>query len=261
MPINPATGARTGTSPVVQKNASFTRPANTTQYAAGDVVAPVTSTITGATNANPSVITTSAAHGLVNDDRVTIAGSVGNTAINGNFKVVVITATTFSLKTEAGVAVAGNGAWTSGGTVQKMLRFADVVPTVGGGGVISAVKLQVRNATVTAGTFRVRFFKKPHTQIADNAAYTLLDANKADDVGYVDLTILTTDGAGSDMSEVIALLAQPLPFTCDAARTDLFADITALGTFTPASGDTFRLEITVRRHDVPGTSVISTTGN
>lgn len=257
MGYNTVTGAVIPDSPMIQKNTSFTRPANTTQYAVGDSVAPATSTITGATNANPSVVTTSAAHGLATGDRVTIAGSVGNTAINGNFQVVVLTATTFSLKTEAGVAVAGNGAWTSGGTVQKMLRFADVVPAAGGSGSIVGIRLQVRNGTVTAGTFRIRFYTEPVTQIADNAAFTLLDANRDKRVGYYDLPILVTDGAGSDSAEVNVTLDQPLPFTCAPTRTDLFASIIALGAFTPASGDTFKLEVTIKRDQVPGTTKLS----
>ncbi len=249
--FNPITGAPLAESPMIQKSVSFTRPANTTAYTIGDVVAPVTATITGATNANPSVVTTSAAHGLATGDRVTIAGSVGNTAINGTFQVVVLTATTFSLKTEAGVAVAGNGAWTSGGTVQKLLRFTDVVPAPGGSGAIVAVRLIAKSGTVTLGTFRVRFFTEPVAQIADNAAFTLLDANRDKRAGYVDLTIVVTDGAGSDSSEVNVLLDQPLPFTCAATRTDLFASIIALGAYVPESGETFKLEITIRRDQIP----------
>jgi len=246
--FNTATGQRMDQSPMVQKVASFTRPANATQYAAGDAVSPVTLTVTAASNASPIVITTSAPHGLATGDRVFIAAVGGNTNANGIRRVTVLTATTFSLQNEiTGAAIAGNAAYTAGGTVQPYLRFADVVPSNGGSGSIVAVRLQVRNATVTAGTFRVRFYTAPVDQIADNAAFTLLDANKAKRIGYVDLTILTTEGAGSDSSEVVALLAQPLPFTCEAARADLFAQITTLGTFTPAASDTFRLELTIRR--------------
>lgn len=65
--------------------------------------------ITSSTNANPSVITATA-HGLLTNDRVYIAGHTTNTAINGIFKVVKITADTFSLVDEyTGVAIAGNG--------------------------------------------------------------------------------------------------------------------------------------------------------
>jgi hypothetical protein len=71
--------------------------------------------VTNATNANPIVITTSAAHGLTTGDLVAIGGIVGNTAANnaGAVAVTVLTSTTFS------VAIAGNGAYVSGGYVIK----------------------------------------------------------------------------------------------------------------------------------------------
>jgi hypothetical protein len=69
--------------------------------------------VTAATNANPIVVT-STAHGLTTGDVVFIAGAVGNTAANGVFTATVVDANTFS------IAVAGNGAWSSGGTVKKV---------------------------------------------------------------------------------------------------------------------------------------------
>lgn len=250
---NSITGAVIPDSPTIQKNVSFSRPANTTTYTIGDAVAPATTAITAATNASPAVIT-SVAHGLATGDRVTIAASGGNTAINGDWVVTVLTVDTFKISTEAGYLagsfVAGNGAWTSGGTVQRMLRLADVVPYNGGSGSIVAIRLTVSSATVTLGTFRIRFFNSPVSQIADNAAWTLLDANKTKRSGYVDLSIVATDGSGSDSAEVMNVLSQPLPFVCDASRADLFLQVSALGAYVPESGDAFRIEVTIRRDQV-----------
>ncbi len=67
-------------------------------------------TITGATNANPIVITTTAAHGLTTGETVTIAGVTGNTNANGTWVVTVLTSTTFS------IPAVGNGSYISGGT-------------------------------------------------------------------------------------------------------------------------------------------------
>ena len=64
--------------------------------------------ITGATNVNPIVIT-STGHGLTSGDSVVISGVLGNTAANGTKTVTVVNANTFS------IATAGNGAYTSGG--------------------------------------------------------------------------------------------------------------------------------------------------
>ncbi len=76
-------------------------------------------TITDATNATPIVVTSSA-HGLKNGDMVTISGVGGNTAANGDHVVSNQTANTFELETLAFVDVAGNGAYTSGGTVDAV---------------------------------------------------------------------------------------------------------------------------------------------
>jgi hypothetical protein len=48
---------------------------------------------------------------------VTIAGVEGNTNTNGDWRVTNADANSFELYTEAGVASAGNSAYTTGGTV------------------------------------------------------------------------------------------------------------------------------------------------
>lgn len=75
--------------------------------------------ITGATNANPIVITSNG-HGLTNGLRVVVAGVGGNTAANGTWTVASVTANTFAL-----TSAIGNGAYTSGGTwhVVGMYRY------------------------------------------------------------------------------------------------------------------------------------------
>lgn len=70
-----------------------------------------TGTITGATNANPTVIT-STGHGLVTGVKVTIANIGGNTGANGTNDVTVLTSNTFSIP----VNTAAGGAYTTGGT-------------------------------------------------------------------------------------------------------------------------------------------------
>lgn len=72
--------------------------------------------ITGATNANPSVLT-STSHGLTVNDIVCVGKVGGNLSVNGVFKVnTVPDANTFTLKTlRDGLVVQGSGAYTSGG--------------------------------------------------------------------------------------------------------------------------------------------------
>lgn len=77
---------------------------------------------TGATNASPIVITC-ASHGLATGNIVQHQGFAGNLAANGGpFYVKVLTANTYALYTDTAllVPVAGNGAYTSGGTIQPI---------------------------------------------------------------------------------------------------------------------------------------------
>ncbi len=76
-------------------------------------------TITDATNATPIVIT-SVGHGLKSGDGTVQTSVGGNTAANGDFIITRLTSDTYSLQTLAHVDVAGNGAYTSGGTVDKV---------------------------------------------------------------------------------------------------------------------------------------------
>ncbi len=72
-----------------------------------------TFTVTGATNANPIVITTSVAHPFVTGNSVIVRNVAGNTAANGTFTITKLTATTFSL-----TGAVGNGTFTgTAGTV------------------------------------------------------------------------------------------------------------------------------------------------
>ncbi|MEK6323634.1 MAG: hypothetical protein AABN33_18490 [Acidobacteriota bacterium] len=76
-------------------------------------------TVSGATNATPIVITTTTNHGLTDSAKVVIISVGGNTAANGTFWVDNLSSTTFALYSNPQLtsAVAGNGAYTSGGTV------------------------------------------------------------------------------------------------------------------------------------------------
>lgn len=73
-----------------------------------NAVQPVT--ISSSTNATPSVVTTSGAHGILAGQRVFIQGHATNTAINGIFLAKAVTSTTITLGDEISNAdVAANG--------------------------------------------------------------------------------------------------------------------------------------------------------
>lgn len=70
--------------------------------------------VASSTNANPSVITTAAAHGYSSGDVVEILNHAVNTNANGTWVITVLSTTTFSIPQP------GNGVGTATGTVQKM---------------------------------------------------------------------------------------------------------------------------------------------
>ncbi|MEN8236134.1 MAG: ubiquitin-activating E1 FCCH domain-containing protein [Pseudomonadota bacterium] len=99
-----------------------------------DTVAGVTdthATISGATAASPVVITTSAAHGFANGDRVRITKVLGMTELNdvsrNPYKITVLTTTTFSLQDLDGNNIDGSAftAYSSGGQVNNLNKTGD----------------------------------------------------------------------------------------------------------------------------------------
>lgn len=79
--------------------------------------------IVSSTNANPSVVTTTA-HGLTTGDVVEILNHAVNTNANGTWPATVLSTTTFSIPQP------GNGAGTATGTVQKMETDVNINFTV-----------------------------------------------------------------------------------------------------------------------------------
>lgn len=86
-----------------------------------------TRTVSGATNASPIVVQTTAPHGYATNNVVQITGVTGNTAANGTWRVTVIDSTHFSL-----TGSVGNGAYGGGGTsVDTSLTPAFTIPSDG----------------------------------------------------------------------------------------------------------------------------------
>ncbi len=80
-------------------------------------------TVSGATVATPSVVTCSAAHGLIDGDPIRITGVVGTTTINtvGYAKITGYSTTTFGFYADAALStgITGTGTYSSGGVVTQ----------------------------------------------------------------------------------------------------------------------------------------------
>jgi hypothetical protein len=106
----------------------FTPIAKDDPWYAYEFETPDEATITGATNAEPIVVT-SATHGYKDGAIVEIADVEGNTNANGTWVVTNADANTFELYTTAGVASAGNSEFTTGGTI-TMAEFSQIRPLI-----------------------------------------------------------------------------------------------------------------------------------
>lgn len=111
--------------------------ANNQKAALFDPTQPATDTrqITNVTNANPAVYT-SAAHGFANGDIILNGGILGNLSANQLGRATAVAANTYQMLTleGAGIAVAGSGAYTSGGWAVNLTQATFVVDIIVGNG-------------------------------------------------------------------------------------------------------------------------------
>ena len=97
--------------------------------------------VSGATNASPIVITTSAAHGFVTGDYVAISSVTGNLGANGIWKITKVDDTSFSLNNSV-----GNAAYTTGGSVRKRT-----------GSIVEFSSQQVKNISVNGNQYQTSY--------------------------------------------------------------------------------------------------------
>ena len=91
---------------------------------------PDEATITEVTgNGVSPIVVTSVNHGYTENMAVLIAGVGGNTAANGTYIATNVTSDTFELYTTDGTATTGDGAYTTGGTI-NLAEFSQIRPRI-----------------------------------------------------------------------------------------------------------------------------------
>ena len=106
---------------------------------------PTTRAITGATNANPILIT-STGHGFSTGNLVVIAGVLGNTNANGEYAITVVTANTFTLTGRT-----GNGGYTANtGTVYALPKSSNGTVIPSGSGITGRILIQIVDSSGVA---------------------------------------------------------------------------------------------------------------
>jgi hypothetical protein len=130
--------------------------------------------------------------------------------------------------------VVGNGA---------VVTFTNVGDSANGSGYVTNVRLVKSTATITNAVFRLWLYATAPTPIADNAQFTLLWANRAARLGYVDLAC-TTEGTGSDSASAFVTNVN-LKFMCAGGSRNLFGVLEAKQAYTPGASESFYIELTV----------------
>jgi hypothetical protein len=151
----------------------------------GGIITNTSTTITGATQANPCVIT-AAAHGLSNGNSVVISGVGGMTELNNrHFTVANVTTDTFEL---SGVNSSTYTAFTSGGTVKRILEVTTTYATA------DLNDLQVAQSADTLYVAHKDYLLRKVQRTSDTAwTITDVDFRKGPfrDINTVDANIIT----------------------------------------------------------------------
>lgn len=187
-------------------------------YQRSPVLTGTTATITGATQAGPVVITTSAAHGYSDGDDVFITGITGMTELNNRWFIVSNkTATTFELHTVQGNDVDGAGytAYSSGGTTDTPYEIVSPYSAAaleGSDGELNIDFVQTGDVlyiTDRAGTLAPRKLSRTSTT---SWAFAEVDP---DDGPWLDLNATSTTMYASAATGSITITASASVFTAD----------------------------------------------
>ena len=120
-----------------------------------------------------------------------------------------------------------------------ILTLAAVVRSNEASGRITRARLIKSDAGVTSASFRLWFFSEAVTPTNDNSALSMLEADLSKVIGYVDLTLI----AMTDYAQLWT--SCDMPFDCPAGADDIFCLVEARDAYTPASAETFTVEVTV----------------
>lgn len=131
-----------------------------------------------------------------------------------------------------------------GTATTNVLTFAKVGRYTGAGARIHALRIiKSDGSDITGATFRLHLYKVAPADIADNAANTVLYANRANYLGYLDTgTQIASGGAAYSANNI-----SPALTVVTGASGSIFGALETLGTYTPASAETFSVGMTVER--------------
>jgi hypothetical protein len=139
-------------------------------------------------------------------------------------------------------AYAAKDAVSDSTSAPTVLTFSKLARVQGGSGYIVKARLMTNQSTNVA-RFRLHLYHTAPTAINDNAAHTLLWANRAARIGWIDFAACQTEGTGSDAANALNDTVR-LPFSCADTSRHLYGLLEAIDAFTPASAQVFFIELT-----------------
>ncbi len=138
-------------------------------------------------------------------------------------------------------AYAAKDAVSNSTSAPDVLTFSKLARLPGGSGYIVKARLMTNQSTNTA-RFRLHLYHTTPTAINDNAAHTLLWANRANRIGYIDFAACATEGTGSDAANSQNDTVR-MPFVCASGSRAVYGLLETLDAFTPASGQIIYVEL------------------
>lgn len=131
-------------------------------------------------------------------------------------------------------------------TAPALLTFAGAARVNGGSGLILSARHLKSSTTTTGASYRLHLYRVAPTTINDNAQFTLLYANRASRIGFIDFNH-ASGGTGSDSTSALATFVN-LPLVCDAASASLFGILVASAAYTPTSGEQHFIELAIAQN-------------
>jgi len=127
-----------------------------------------------------------------------------------------------------------------------IISFANIARAVGGQSYIVKARVLTDQKTCTA-RMRLSLFQTAPTPINDNAPKTRLWANRIISLGSIDFDPMTTEDATNSTSASTMWTSAPINVVCDAASTTIYAILSTLDAFTPASAQQFYIALDVEQ--------------
>lgn len=134
-------------------------------------------------------------------------------------------------------------------TTDDHFSFVDVVDSALSG-TIDTLTISTSDSDVTSKTLELHLFRDDFTDVADHAAFTVTDTEVLSFIGTINIP--AADWKAFALNSVCTVSNIGLDFrlggTTSGSRRDLYAQLVAADTYTPASAEVFNIELLIARH-------------